>query len=49
VRLVRHIAPNGQVRVLMNNLFDVLRFPACSFGDLYHQRWGIDEAPESVQ
>jgi len=44
VRLIRHIAPNGQVRVLMTNLFDVARFPACSFGDLYHQRWRIEEA-----
>ena len=44
VRLVRHIAPNGQVRVLMTNLFDVARFPACSFGELYHQRWRIEEA-----
>ena len=34
VRLVRHIAPNGQVRVLMTNLFDVVRFPAGSFADL---------------
>ena len=44
VRLVRHIAPNGQVRVLMTNLFDVVRFPASRFGDLYHQRWRIEEA-----
>ena len=44
VRLVCHIAPNGQVRVLMTNLFDVVRLPACSFGDLYHQRWRIEEA-----
>ena len=44
VRLVRHIAPNGQVRVLMTNLLDATRFPACSFGDLYHQRWRIEEA-----
>ena len=44
VRLVRHIAPNGQIRVLMTNQFDVVRFPACSFGDLYHQRWRIEEA-----
>jgi hypothetical protein len=43
VRLVRHIAPNGRVRVLMTNLFDVTCFPACSFGDLYHQRWRIEE------
>ena len=39
-----HIAPNGQVRVLMTNLRDATRFAACSFGDLYHQRWRIEEA-----
>jgi hypothetical protein len=44
VRLVRHIAPNGAVRVLMTNLMDMQRFPAACFGDLYHQRWGIEEA-----
>lgn len=44
VRLVRHIAPNGQVRVLMTNLLDAARFPARSFGELYHQRWRIEEA-----
>ena len=44
VRLVRHVAPNGRVRVLMTNLMDFSRFPACSFGDLYHQRWRIEEA-----
>ncbi|MBG6073671.1 MULTISPECIES: IS4 family transposase [unclassified Polaromonas] len=44
VRLVRHIAPNGAVRVLMTNLLDRQRFPAACFSDLYHQRWGIEEA-----
>ena len=44
VRLVRHIAPNGQARVLMTNLLDVTRFPASRFADLYHQRWRIEEA-----
>ena len=44
VRLVRHIAPNGKVRVLMTNLFDTTRFPASAFGDLYHKRWRIEEA-----
>ncbi|NHZ67232.1 transposase, partial [Massilia genomosp. 1] len=44
VRLVRHIAPNGKVRVLMTNLFDTARFPASAFGDLYHKRWRIEEA-----
>jgi Transposase DDE domain len=44
VRLIRHIAPSGEIRVLMTNLFDVARFPASQFADLYHQRWRIEEA-----
>ena len=43
IRLVRQIAPNGQVRLLATNL-DVERFPATLLGDLYHQRWRIEEA-----
>ena len=44
VRLIRCVAPNGAVRVLMTNLMDATRFPASTFGDLYHQRWRIEEA-----
>lgn len=44
VRLVRHVASTGKVRVLMTNLLDAQRFPADQFGDLYHQRWRIEEA-----
>lgn len=44
VRLVRHMAPNGQARVLMTNLFDATLFPANRFGALYHERWAIEEA-----
>jgi IS4 transposase len=44
VRLVRHVASTGKVRVLMTNLLDTQRFPAADFGDLYHQRWRIEEA-----
>ena len=44
VRLVRHVASTGKVRVLMTNLFDQQRFPAAGFGDLYHKRWRIEEA-----
>jgi len=49
VRLVRHVAPSGQVRVLMTNLFDTQRFPAPAFGDLYHQRWRIEVAFERLK
>jgi hypothetical protein len=44
VRLVRQVAPSGKLRVIMTNLFDTVRFPASSFGALYHQRWRIEEA-----
>lgn len=44
VRLIRHVASTGKVRVLMTNLLDQERFPAALFGDLYHQRWKIEEA-----
>jgi hypothetical protein len=44
VRLIRHVATTGKVRVLMTNLLDSRRFPANLFGDLYHQRWRIEEA-----
>jgi hypothetical protein len=43
LRLVRQTAPNGKVRVLATNL-DAQNFPAALFGDLYHQRWRIEEA-----
>lgn len=43
VRLVRQTAPNGQLRLLATNL-DAEHFPAAIFGDLYHQRWRIEEA-----
>lgn len=44
VRLVRHVASSGNVRVLMANLLDTARFPASCFGELYHQRWNIEKA-----
>lgn len=43
VRLVRHVASTGAVRVLMTNLLDSTKFPAELFGDLYHHRWRIEE------
>lgn len=44
VRLIRDVTPNGRVRVLMTSLLDSQRYPAGSFGALYHQRWRIEEA-----
>ena len=43
VRLVRHVASTGAVRVLMTNLLECTEFPAERFGDLYHHRWRIEE------
>ena len=44
VRLIRHVASTGKVRVPMTNLLDIAQFPVALFGDLYHQRWRIEEA-----
>jgi hypothetical protein len=44
VRLVRNVSPSGEQRVLMTNLFDAKLYPADCFAELYHQRWGIEEA-----
>ena len=43
VRLIRQVTPGGQIRVLATNL-PAADFPAALFGDLYHQRWRIEEA-----
>jgi hypothetical protein len=43
VRLVRQIAPSGQIRVLATNLA-AQAVPAEAFAQLYHQRWRIEEA-----
>lgn len=43
VRVVRQTSPAGALRVLMTNL-DASQVPAAAFGDLYHQRWRIEEA-----
>ena len=43
VRLVRCVSSTGQVRVMATNLA-AEEFPASVFGDLYHQRWRIEEA-----
>ncbi len=44
VRLIRNVSPSGEPRVLMTNLFDDKLYPANYFAELYHQRWGIEEA-----
>ena len=43
VRPVRCISSTGQVRVMATNL-PAQEFQAPVFGDLYHQRWRIEEA-----
>jgi hypothetical protein len=43
LRLVRHVTPDGKTWVLATNL-SVGDFPAEVFGELYHQRWRIEES-----
>jgi hypothetical protein len=43
VRLIRNVATGSKLRVLLTNL-TAAQVPAAAFGDLYHQRWRIEEA-----
>jgi len=43
VRLIRVPIDNGEDQVLMISLLDSVSFLASLFGDLYHQRWSIEE------
>lgn len=49
VRLIRDVTPSGTVRVLMTSLLDAQRFPAETFGALYHRRWRVEEAFKRVK
>lgn len=49
VRLIRDPTPGGSVRVLMTSLLDSKRYPARTFGDLYHRRWRIEEAFKRIK
>ena len=48
LRLVRQIAPNGQIHLLATNI-DAQHCPAAMFGDLCHQRWRIEEAFKRIK
>lgn len=43
-RLIRVRQPNGKQQLLATSLLDSQRYPAHDFAELYHQRWGIEEA-----
>ena len=43
-RLVRVELENGEVEVLCTSLTDTNKFPHSDFSELYHLRWGIEEA-----
>ena len=43
VRLVRVELSSGEPEVLITSLLDTQKYPHAVFGDLYHQRWGIEE------
>lgn len=43
-RLIKVVLPNGTIQVLATSLTDTAAFPARDFAELYHARWGIEEA-----
>lgn len=42
-RLVKVVLENGLVEVLCTSLLDDKEYDQSEFGDLYHQRWGVEE------
>lgn len=42
VRFVSVRLPNGELEVLATSLLDAERYPTETFGQVYHQRWGIE-------
>jgi len=43
LRLVRVDLPTGETEVLITSLIDRQKYPFEIFGDLYHQRWPVEE------
>jgi hypothetical protein len=43
LRLIRVDLPTGESEVLITSLTDRQKYPAEIFGDLYHQRWPVEE------
>jgi len=43
-RLVRVELPGGGVEILATSLLDAEAYPAAGFAEVYHERWGIEEA-----
>jgi len=43
LRLIRIDLPTGESEVLITSLTDRQKYPAEIFGDLYHQRWPVEE------
>lgn len=44
VRLVRVVAPNARLRVVMTSLPDNTVYPAADLAALYHARWRVEQA-----
>lgn len=42
VRLIRVELSSGEVEVLATSLMDQTEYKTAEFGDLYHQRWGVE-------
>ena len=48
-RLVRVELPGGGVEILATSLLDAEAYPAAGFAEVYHERWGIEEAIKLVK
>ncbi len=44
LRVIKVVLNTGEIEILVTNLMDSEQWPADQFPELYHQRWGVEEA-----
>ena len=49
LRLVKIQLPSGEVEILITSLTDTVEYPHDLFADLYHLRWGVEEAYKTLK
>lgn len=49
VRLVKVILESGEIEILITSLLDTIKYPITLFGELYFQRWGIEESYKELK
>lgn len=49
VRLIKVVLESGEIEILITSLLDTKKYPITLFGELYFQRWGIEESYKELK